>query len=48
MLEEKLTMFLGSQIMHGTMSDLIKNVQFEKKKRDFLNLVIQVTKKYQD
>jgi len=30
---EKLTMFLGSQVMAGIINDLIKNVEFEKKKR---------------
>ena len=33
---QKLTMFLGSQVMHGIISDLIRNVKFEKKK-GFLN-----------
>ena len=30
---EKLTMFLGSQVMAGIINDLIKNVEFEKKDR---------------
>ena len=29
----KLTMFLGSQVMEKIISDLVKNVQFEKKER---------------
>ena len=29
---QKLTMFLGSQVMAGIIGDLIKNVEFEKKK----------------
>ena len=40
---EKLTMFLGSQIMAGIIGELINDVQFEKE-RDFQILVIQVTK----
>ena len=30
---EKITMFLGSQVMGGIINDLIKNVEFEKKER---------------
>ena len=30
---EALTMFLGSQVMEKIISDLVKNVQFEKKER---------------
>ena len=32
---QKLTMFLGSQVMHGIISDLIRNVKFEKKRKVF-------------
>ena len=41
---EKLTMFLGSQIMKKIISDLIPNIEFEKK-IDIQNLVIQDIKK---
>ena len=30
---QKLTMFLGSQVMEKLINDLIKNVEFEKKER---------------
>ena len=39
----KLTMFLGSQIMKKIISELVSNIEFEKK-IDFQNLVIQELK----
>ena len=45
---EKITMFLGSQIMKNVIEELIANVEFEKKKKDFQNSHILVSKKYPD
>ena len=44
---EKITMFLGSQIMKNVIEELIAGVEFEKKK-DFQNSHILVSKKYPD
>ena len=43
----KLTMFLGSQVMKSIINDLVENVEFEKKER-YSKLSYSGLKKFQD